>query len=95
MSNTSYLTALVRDVVAQLDRASPGDCQAIVAPLREHVQPNVHVGTKPEGHAAVEWYAGQILDIVDGKHWFAMNSLLNCVDKFVPAPPPIGTGDKP
>lgn len=48
--------------------------------------PNCHVGkgeqmkTNPE--MAVEWYAGQFLSIVDGQSWFAMNSLVNCCNKF-------------
>lgn len=47
---------------------------------------NIHVGkntpfTDDEG---VEWYAGQILDILEGKQLFAVNSLINCLDKFCP-----------
>lgn len=47
--------------------------------------PNCHVGNGAlVGDAVVEWYAGQLLDIVDRKAWFAMNSLINGLDKFVP-----------
>ena len=28
------------------------------------------------------WYAGQLVDIVDTKSWFAMNSIINCCEKF-------------
>ena len=30
------------------------------------------------------WYAGQYLDIVENEAWFAMNSLINCLDSFCP-----------
>lgn len=82
------LRTCVRAVIAALDRVGPGDADAIVAPLREYVQPGIHVGrTDLAGDEAVEWYAGQILAVVDGKAWFAVNSLINCVDKFCPAVP--------
>jgi hypothetical protein len=42
-------------------------------------------GTDLKGtEAEVEWYAGQLLDIYDNKTWFAMNSFINCLDKFCP-----------
>jgi hypothetical protein len=36
----------------------------------------------------VEWYAGQIVDVLEEKAWFAVNSVCNCVDKFCPAEAP-------
>lgn len=30
----------------------------------------------------LEWYAGQLLAIVDGGTWFAMNAWINCAEKF-------------
>ena len=41
-------------------------------------------GGELEGDAVVEWYAGQILDICDNRQWFAMNSIINSLDRFVP-----------
>jgi hypothetical protein len=79
------LCRTVRRVIEDLDRSGTGSAKACVEPLRALVQPNVHVGRKdlsPE--ETVEWYAGQILDIVDTEKWFAVNSLINCVDKFAP-----------
>lgn len=38
--------------------------------------------TPPE---IVRWYVGQGLDIEESGKLFAMNSWLNCIDKFVPA----------
>ena len=56
----------------------------VVAHLRTLVQPGVHVGNKNiEGEQIIEWYAGQILDIIDNKAWFAMNSIINCANKFL------------
>lgn len=34
--------------------------------------------------ACVAWFAGQFLDIVESEAWFAVNSWLNCVDRFCP-----------
>jgi hypothetical protein len=81
------LRETVRDVVAKLEKSGPGDARSLVEPLRAFVQPGVHVGTKPTGEAVVEWYAGQLLDIVDTEAWFAMNSILSNVDSWVPAEP--------
>lgn len=36
----------------------------------------------------VEWYGGQFIDIVRTESWFAMNSWVNCIDKFAPLTPP-------
>jgi len=66
------------------DNRPAEDAIDVVAPLREFVAPGIHVGnTGIEGEAIIEWYAGQILDIVDSKAWYAMNSILNCADKFL------------
>jgi hypothetical protein len=40
-----------------------------------------------DARSLVEWYAGQLLDIVDTEAWFAMNSILSNVDSWVPAEP--------
>jgi hypothetical protein len=81
----SHLADLTREVVARLEKNGPEEARAIVHPLRAYVAPGVHEGTRPTGEAVVEWYAGQLLQIVDDQAWFAMNSILNCVDRFVPA----------
>jgi hypothetical protein len=81
-------TETVRSVIAALDRSGPADVGTIVQPLRDlGIQPGVHVGRtdmKPGSLEALEWYAGQILEVVDREAWFAMNSLINCCDKFAP-----------
>lgn len=32
----------------------------------------------------VKWYAGQLLEILESKDYFAVNSIINCLDKFCP-----------
>jgi hypothetical protein len=89
------LRALVRQAVLDIDRGSTDTAQAwaekVHAALAERgLAKNCHLDHP--NHAAmtedetIEWYAGQLLDIVDAKGWFAMNSFINCLDKFCPAP---------
>jgi len=100
MKTIEELRALTRSTVLTVERGGPDGIEETVAPLRSALAerglaPGCHVGTEPpliEGRSrltpdmTVEWYAGQLLDIVDKKAWFAMNSLINCVDKFCPEP---------
>ena len=70
------LTDLVRSVIVALDNGGPGNARALVAKLADHVTPHIHVGrTDLSPRETVEWYAGQILDIVSNGHWIAVNSL--------------------
>jgi hypothetical protein len=36
----------------------------------------------------VRWYAGQALDVLEARAFFAVNSLLNCLDRFCPTVAP-------
>ena len=48
-----------------------------------------HVGRKDLDQLpveAAEWYLGQFLDIVENQSWFAVNTYINVLDKFVPEP---------
>ena len=81
------LTTLVRDVVQRIDRMVPGsDFEPLCGRLRDAgIVPDMHVGRDDlEGRGVVEWYAGQILDVLEKKRWFAVNSMINCLDKFAP-----------
>ncbi len=81
------LRTTVRAVAAALETGGVSSVKRIVEPLRGLVEPNVHLGRNDlNPDECVEWYAGQLLDIVDTEKWFAVNSWLNCVDKFAPAP---------
>lgn len=54
------------------------------------VKPNIHDGKgdqmKGDSNEAkqmtMEWFAGQLMEIIRKKQWFAVNSWLNCVEKF-------------
>jgi len=52
---------------------------------------NCHVGgdfsKDVDGEMTLEWYAGALVDIYDNKAWYAMNSWINCVDKFAQKKP--------
>lgn len=37
-----------------------------------------------ETSEALTWYAGEIVDVIESKSWFAVNSLIGCVDRFAP-----------
>jgi len=46
---------------------------------------NIHVGfTNFTPVQTMEWYAGQIVDILESESWFAVNSLINLLEKFCP-----------
>lgn len=87
-----HFAELVRQTVTQLDFASPGLAAPIVKQLRGALSarghgPGCHVGRadlEPQSAECVEWYAGQLLAIIDGEAWHAMNSAINVLDKFVP-----------
>lgn len=55
------------------------EVRKIVEPLRKYVQPGCHVGKGPDMSdlEKIEWYAGQLLDVVDSEGWFVMNTTLN------------------
>lgn len=87
--NDDQLRTLIRDIVDKLAKGEPGDAIDLVQPLRDAgIEPNMKVGLEQEayeeGRTRMEWYAGQILDVVDSKSWLAVNSIVNCVDRFCP-----------
>lgn len=86
------LWELVRSAHAVLNGCNGEDwkqrTEDAVERLRGAVEKNCHLGaTTWCWRKSIEWYAGQILDIVDERKWFAVNSWINCVDKFAPEPP--------
>jgi len=40
--------------------------------------------TLEEKHMAIDWYAGQIIKIIDERAWHGINSLINTCDMFAP-----------
>lgn len=55
--------------------------KAIGAVRNQHVG---RTGMEPGSDECAEWYAGQVLNVLEGESWFAVNSIINCVDKFAP-----------
>lgn len=87
--NNNELVALIREVSSIIETGTSHSISADVAPLRAVVQPNCHVGCgdkmdDSEGgfRMQLEWYAGQLLSMVDEKQWLGINSWINCTEKF-------------
>ena len=88
------LRSQVRKTIEALDRI--GDIDNSIPPMLDEIRamlkaknlgPNCRVGEKMEdgSEECVEWYAGQLLAIIDTQQLFAMNSLINCLDRFCPS----------
>ena len=88
------LAALIRDVAAKIEKGGLDSVATLALPLRAHAYAKCHerlghqMNNTEEGfRLQLEWFAGQLLEIVDRHKWFAMNSWLNCVKRFTtPAP---------
>ncbi len=80
------LRSVVRACISELDNGGLESVESVKTQLiAAGAVRNVHVGKKDfTPDEQVEWYAGQILDILENQSWFAVNSLINCVDKFAP-----------
>lgn len=79
---------LVRQCISDLDtngqQAVPSVIQRLKAGGAISGQHVGRIDMESGSTMAVEWYAGQILSILESESWFAVNSLINCVDKFCP-----------
>lgn len=80
--NSAELFSVLENVVVELDKC---DClvrtKQIVEPLRKYVIAGCHVGNSNLNyHKKLEWYAGQLLKIVDNEAWHVMNATLNFFD---------------
>jgi len=77
----------VKKLEAFTDETPMESVEAIVAPLRDFIKPDTRLGQRgmtDGSDECVEWYAGQLLSIVDKKAWYAINSIINCLDRFCP-----------
>ena len=86
------LKQLVREVIKKIDTGGPATASVESGHIRlalheRGLGPGCHVGLDEplSSEQVVEWYAGQLLSIVDASGWFAMNSLINGLDQFCPA----------
>lgn len=77
----------LRAIITRLADGGMGSVEGVIASLKElGAVRNQHLGkTDMTPDETVEWYAGQILDVLEERAWFAVNSVINCVDKFCPA----------
>jgi len=80
------LRAVIKRLYARGTEAVPATIDALhtLGAVR-----NAHVSVEPgaeklSGEQVVEWYAGQALDVLEGEHWFAVNTLCNVLDLYVP-----------
>lgn len=80
------LRKVVREVIEATEKGGPAEAKAGAERLRPLLPPGrPHVGkTSMKPEEGVEWYAGEFVNIVDNELWFAMNSFINCLDKFCP-----------
>lgn len=83
------LAAFIRCVSDRISVATPHNIAGLVMPLRGIAAPNCHVGRGDEMDGSdagyrmqLEWYAGQLLGMVDERAWHGVNSWINCTDKF-------------
>jgi len=76
---------------ASIDRIDEGGVSAALAELSTlqalpGVKSGIHIG-KPakffEGNRRrqMEWFAGQVIDIIEKQSWFAMNSIINACEQ--------------
>jgi hypothetical protein len=83
--NDNRLSELVRLVVSTLDKTDPDRAKAAIQPLKNAgLTSGLHMRKGLNARETLEWYAGQIIDVIDTESWFAVNSIIQCVDEFAP-----------
>lgn len=87
MTTEDRIEALIRATAKRLEAASTREAALCSDQFRDAgIVSGCHVGKGAEMKDCrlmrMEWFAGQLIDIVESKSWFAVNSWLNCVDKF-------------
>lgn len=84
--NDDELCKLIRDAAAELDSGGTLTLRAVADRFRKVLPEGFpHRGkTEFTRRETLEWYAGELVDISDSNAVFAVNSWLNCVDKFAP-----------
>lgn len=78
----------LRDLIDRLSGCGAASIPAFLAELQEiGAVRGVHEG-RTDMHSGdddcVAWYAGQLVDVLENRALFAVNSIINCVDKFCP-----------
>jgi len=86
------LRTTVRACVDALERGGEHTARRCVEPIRvalaeRGLAPGCHAGRKDladKPEETLEWYAGQVLHVIDSESWVAVNAIINCLDKFCP-----------
>lgn len=81
----------LRSILIKVENGDVREAQAAYFRIKELLEEeglatNCFVGEdmKEGDDKTVRWYAGQFLEIVEKNSWYAMNSYLNCMDRFCP-----------
>lgn len=78
------LCKLIRDAASELDSGGVSTLREVADRFRKEIPSGFpHRGkTEFTRRETLEWYAGELVDIADTNALFAVNSWLNCIDKF-------------
>jgi len=80
------LNKIVRKCIDDLNSQQTGAIRDTIAKLKNAgAIRNIHVGkTNFTQNEMVEWYAGQLLDVLEDGKLHCVNSIINEVDRFCP-----------
>lgn len=89
MSNAE-LSEFIQGYMKAVDEGGKDEMEAAAKAFGEiGIEAGCLTGVKAEDFTpkmTMVWYAGQIMQITNDKAWFCVNSLINCLDKFVVQP---------
>jgi len=82
----SKLRSIVRAAVNRLDSGGMSAVPDALSALKEAgAVAHKNVGKKDMSpDDVVDWYAGRVVAILEGENWFAVNSIVNALDRFCP-----------
>ena len=81
----------IREIVKRLDEGGTASVDDTIAALKAAgavKSCHLDAGRELTPEETVEWYAGQGLNILEEKAFYAVNSFINCLDKFCPEEKP-------
>jgi hypothetical protein len=78
----------LRDLVRRLAANGPSSIPSFLAELHElgavRGANEGRTDMRDGDDDCVAWYAGQLVEVLEERALFAVNSIINCVDKFCP-----------
>lgn len=86
------LTNVIRDAASRIEKGYVTELHAAIKRFKDlGIHAQMHAGRGSEMDSSengtrlkLEWFAGSLVDIADQNGLFAVNSWLNCVDRFAP-----------